>query len=198
MKVNISGRGRIPGVGTLAPVYGFDATKEMVARIINYKQFHVYEAATGTYITKSNIDTVFAPKVDTKKEFKVGIATDESLDTPYKSIGVLGATPVVDTLPNATPDMLTDAVPVPATKEILDSVTTTETTLPEITDDAVTEERVAEPVDEAVEVEDDTIDTDDSSEETVATEENKPNNNYYTSNKKNKKNRNKYNNNNAQ
>lgn len=65
MKVNISGRGRVPGIGTLAPVRGYDASKEFVLRLLNYKQFKVYDAASGGLITKTNVDKLFAPKVET-------------------------------------------------------------------------------------------------------------------------------------
>lgn len=65
MKVNISGRGRVPGIGTLAPVRGYDASKEFVLRLLNYKQFKVFDAASGGLITKTNVDKLFAPKVET-------------------------------------------------------------------------------------------------------------------------------------
>ena len=47
MKVNISGRGRVPGIGTLAPIRGYDASKELVLRLLNYKQFKVFDFLLG-------------------------------------------------------------------------------------------------------------------------------------------------------
>lgn len=84
MKVNISGRGRVPGIGTLAPVRGYDASKEFVLRLLNYKQFKVFDAASGGLITKTNVDKLFAPKVEapavdtTKKTAK----KEEVVETP--------------------------------------------------------------------------------------------------------------------
>lgn len=93
MKVNISGRGRVPGIGTLAPVRGYDASKEFVLRLLNYKQFKVYDAASGGLITKTNVDKLFAPKVETpavevaekpatKKAVKKEEVPAEVVDTP--------------------------------------------------------------------------------------------------------------------
>ena len=89
MKVNISGRGRVPGIGTLAPVRGYDASKEFVLRLLNYKQFKVFDAASGGLITKTNVDKLFAPKVETpvveavkKPATKKAAKKEEVVETP--------------------------------------------------------------------------------------------------------------------
>lgn len=70
MKVNISGKGIVPGLNRLAPVYNCDLSKSAVLRLLNFPKFHVYETATGTYISKSNVDAVFA-KTTTDTKLKV-------------------------------------------------------------------------------------------------------------------------------
>lgn len=84
MKVNISGKGVIPGVNSLAPKYGVDLDIVAIKRILNYRQFKVFSSETGLIITKQNIDQLFATKkVDiiptiTKKP------VDEIKETPKK------------------------------------------------------------------------------------------------------------------
>ena len=72
MKVNVNGRGVIPGVGVLAPQRGIDLTQQQVRRILNYRQFTVSVAETGKLITKTNIATVFDtdPIEKFKKEYE--------------------------------------------------------------------------------------------------------------------------------
>ena len=62
MKVNISGKGVIPGVNSLAPKYGVDLDIVAIKRILNYRQFKVFSSETGLIITKQNIDQLFATK----------------------------------------------------------------------------------------------------------------------------------------
>jgi len=59
MKVNISGRGIIPGMGVIPPVYGREMSEKQVARLLNFESFKVYETETGLIITKKNISSMF-------------------------------------------------------------------------------------------------------------------------------------------
>lgn len=54
MKVNISGKGVIPGVGSLAPVRGIDLSEREIRRILPFR-FNVYSATSGKRITPDNI-----------------------------------------------------------------------------------------------------------------------------------------------
>ena len=65
MKVNISGRGVIPGLNSLAPVRGVELSEVEVRRIINYRQFSVYDATTGKFISQDNVGDLFKPVVKT-------------------------------------------------------------------------------------------------------------------------------------
>lgn len=63
MKVNISGKGLIPGLKRLAPVRGVELSEVQVRRIINYRQFKVYDATTGKFISKDNVGDLFKPVI---------------------------------------------------------------------------------------------------------------------------------------
>lgn len=62
MKVNIAGKGVIPGLNRLAPVRGVDLSQSDVERLICYRQFKVYSAETGFLITSKNVNDMFKPK----------------------------------------------------------------------------------------------------------------------------------------
>lgn len=63
MKVNITGKGIIPGLGTLAPVYHHEMTEREVLRLLNFHNIYVYKSDTGALITRTNITDVFADEV---------------------------------------------------------------------------------------------------------------------------------------
>lgn len=197
MKVNISGRGRVPGIGTLAPVRGYDASKEFVLRLLNYKQFKVYDAASGGLITKTNVDKLFAPKVETP-----------TVDTSKKTVKKEEVVKVVETPKSehveVSPEVTTEEVAqsfIEDVEAVSDQLPTAEelkeeyhpnVTVTEVPDeigidlvqnlDAVIEADVKVPVEDEACV-----------DEEVSTDEEKP---AYYSKKKNKKNRNRNNNNN--
>lgn len=66
MKVNILGKGIIPGIGTLAPKYDVELSENEVKRLLNYSQFRLGDVATGLLITKANVDTFFKPSMVTE------------------------------------------------------------------------------------------------------------------------------------
>lgn len=63
MKVNISGMGVIPGLNMLSPVRGVELDERGVRRLLNYRQFKVYEAETGRLITPKSVDEFFKMKI---------------------------------------------------------------------------------------------------------------------------------------
>ena len=68
MKVNINGRGIIPGIGTIPPVYNREMSENEILRLLNFQQFKVYSAASGILITKNNIKEMMnVDKEDAKK-----------------------------------------------------------------------------------------------------------------------------------
>lgn len=58
MKVNIAGRGVIPGINALAPVRNVECDSSLLKRILNFHQFRVYQTSTGMLITKKNVDMI--------------------------------------------------------------------------------------------------------------------------------------------
>jgi hypothetical protein len=172
VKVNISGRGIIPGLNTIAPAYNKDLGKNQILRILGSNNLRVFKADDACLITKKNIDEIFR--------------TNATIKTPA---------PVKDTVVAPTPDPVVvgvdlaqndDVVVVStteATQEILDSVETS--TLPLTTEDVVTTELTSEgvDVDEVVEAaEDETVEL---TEETTSHQHN-------NKKKNKKKNRNNY------
>lgn len=73
MKINVTGRGRVPGLGGLAPLYDREADISLIKRILAYRVFYVYDASTGLQITSknvdeyANVDDIDAPPVVIKK-----------------------------------------------------------------------------------------------------------------------------------
>lgn len=198
MKVNISGRGRVPGIGTLAPVRGYDASKEFVLRLLNYKQFKVFDAASGGLITKTNVDKLFAPKVEetapvekpvvkkpakSKKAKKVEAPVEEKPAVVEENIPSESAQePVIEAV-NTEPVLV--GVDVAQTEDVVIEAPV----VADVTEEEVTESFVAD-----VEAVEDQLPetTEDTPAEEEETSEEKP---AYYSKKKNKKNRNRNNNN---
>ena len=58
MKVNITGKGIIPGVNTIPPAYNIEIEETQIRRLLNFNNIRVYEATSGCLITKKNIKTV--------------------------------------------------------------------------------------------------------------------------------------------
>lgn len=54
MKVNVYGRGVIPGVGLL-PVYNIEMNDQQILRTLNFRDVRVFNAATGIIITRQGL-----------------------------------------------------------------------------------------------------------------------------------------------
>lgn len=70
MKVNIAGRGVIPGLNKLAPVRGVELSQRDIERLVCFRQFKVYSAETGYLITSKNVNDIFKPKAVAPKVVK--------------------------------------------------------------------------------------------------------------------------------
>lgn len=183
MKVNITGKGVIPGINQLAPVYNQELEKTQVRRILNYPNLKVYGTDGIGLITKNNIDAAFSVKPKNERPLAATKAKikPEPVQAPKIDLDTIDAVPYPEVDPQSFP-LMTDGEIVP------DDVEDTAAPLPEITEDPVVEEATYEPAVEEVmeDVPDDTISAD-----TTAVEVVKP---YYNRNKK--KNKNRHNNNN--
>ena len=87
MKVNVLGKGLIPGLKAIAPVKNVEATQEQVAKIIKIRTLKVFVADdTLTQITPDNIDAIFNPGVALAEEaLKEEAAKKEEAKKPKKT-----------------------------------------------------------------------------------------------------------------
>lgn len=120
MKVNISGKGVIPIINTVAPVYNIEVSEDIIKKLIKNPKFRVYASDGFGQITAATFNPP-APVVEEK-------AVVEEASKPKKPTNK--ANKVVEA-PKLVEEEKVDVV---------------EETLPEITEEVVTEEKVAEPV----------------------------------------------------
>ena len=63
MKVNISGRGIIPIVRKVAPVYNVNIDKLTCYKLLGSNNLIIYRSSDGMRITRANLDTMFIEKM---------------------------------------------------------------------------------------------------------------------------------------
>lgn len=116
MLVNVTGRGVVPCVNSLAPVRNVDLSEAQIRRILAFS-FRVYDAASGLQINVKNIDS-FIAKGAQKEEAVVPAAFEEApvqkkraskkkeapkeepvVETPVVEEAVTEETPVVEEAP---------------------------------------------------------------------------------------------------
>lgn len=56
MKINVFGKGKVPGLNGLAPLYNKDADVDLIKRILAYRVFRVFDAETNLQITSKNVE----------------------------------------------------------------------------------------------------------------------------------------------
>ena len=153
MKVNITGKGIIPGVNTIPPAYNIELDETQIRRLLNFNNIRVYEATSGCLITKKNIKTVLtasASMVDTV--LNVNNDTDVKVeDKPVKSNKVVDveytsdvevSTDTTDDIEEKSDEHMEDIV-IESTDELVDEVdTVTETSVDAEEKDAYVETAV--------------------------------------------------------
>lgn len=164
MKVNIDGKGRIPGVDRVAPVYNIDLSRDQISRLLNFKNFRVFGVGTGL-ITRGNLDAAFeASLAETKKvaeEAKpvVEVKKEEPKKAPKAKKEEVKPAPVVEEPKVEEPILVSvdlaqkEDVAVEETVELSAPVVEEATVdadneseaLPEITEEIVTEEKEFRP-----------------------------------------------------
>lgn len=149
MKVNITGKGIIPGIGTLAPKYNVEMDKDAIKRILEFPHYHqlvITDVNTNLIVTSKNLDTFFNQKLVTE------LPKVKPVQAPKKKPVVVHETPIVETtpiveevLPEITePDMV---VEVTSTSEKIGNVCELEEYVtPEITIEPSAEEKKNETV----------------------------------------------------
>lgn len=179
MKVNVHGKGVIPGVKQLLPAYNIELDKETIYRILGSDKIAVFKADGCVRITRKNIDAMFTPqalKVVPKQLVESKPAPKPVVKKKAPKKEVVKEEVVEETF---TPDVVvteTDFTPAPEIDEI------------EVPTVDIPEEEVSHPTEEyvgTIDSSDETVEeaTEETTEEVV---EEKPRYNK----KKNKKNRN--------
>ena len=172
MKVNITGRGIIPGLGVIPPIYNKEMSIPAISRLLNFPNFSVFDAATGIRFTKKNIKNV---AMNAQSPY-TGVDVDPP-KTPNKQTKV---TPVVEKAPE--PPVIEEE-PVVEAEEVTVVSEPEETPVTEETTNVVPDKEVTEEV----------VDTTDEVEETETVDEEpsqqQTSNGYnnYNNRKKNKK-----------
>lgn len=161
MKVNISGRGMIPGVGKLAPVYNHELDEKAIRRLLNFPAFRLHDSISGKLLTKNNVGDIITSHVFVDDVAKKAVTVVEPvIEVPVEPIPTVVETPVV-------------AVEEPVVEDVV-----VETATEPINDDEEVVDAVVEETDETEETPDD----DTASESTT----DQPHPNYKKKNKKNR------------
>lgn len=169
MKVNILGKGLIPGVKRLAPVRGVDLSEKEILKLLTFRYFKLYDAETGVNITNANVSSFFKP-VEKHVEEKP-IVVEEKVEEKIEEKVV---EPVVEKI---------EVVEEPFTeKEIADEIQKeTAPTFLTVTEIPSVEEEIADVVDAETESESTDADTEDVKETTTENTVSRP---YYNKKKR--------------
>ena len=134
MKVNITGKGIIPGINTIPPAYNIELDETQIRRLLNFNNIRVYEATSGCLITKKNIKTVLTASssiVDTSlnvnndNDVKVEdkpVESNKVVDVEYTS-DVEVSTDTTDDIEEKSDEHMEDIV-IESTDELVDEVDT--------------------------------------------------------------------------
>ena len=135
MKVNITGKGIIPGVNTIPPAYNIELDETQIRRLLNFNNIRVYEATSGCLITKKNIKTVLtasASIVDTSlnvnndNDVKVEdkpVESNKVVDVEYTSDVEVSTNDTTDDIEEKSDEHMEDIV-IESTDELVDEVDT--------------------------------------------------------------------------
>lgn len=171
MKVNITGRGIIPGLGVIPPIYNKEMSIPAISRLLNFPNFSVFDATTGIRFTKKNIKNV---AMNTQSPY-TGVDVNPP-KTPNKQTRV---TPAVEKAPE--PPVIEEE-PVVESEEVTVVSEPEETHVVEETTEVTSNEDVVE---EAVDTTDEVEETETVDEEPSHQQSSNTYNNY--NRKKNKK-----------
>lgn len=120
MKVNVYGRGVIPGVGLL-PVYNIEMNDQQILRTLNFRDVRVFNAATGIIITRQGLlEKMAEPKKPVPVVAKpVMKETPVAQPEPVKVEPVIVETPVVEPVIEEAP--VVEEPTVDESTEVLDT-----------------------------------------------------------------------------
>jgi hypothetical protein len=158
MKINVTGRGRVPGINALAPVYNREADIPLIKRILAYRVFRVFDCESGLQITTKNLCEFAKVELEEKEaanRLNINVPNMEKVvikPIPKEDVPVIEAKPFI-------PPMVEPEVEVALDAEIVDyadeepSDVIEEVDVPENTDDISTtnEDEVVSETDTVVE-----------------------------------------------
>lgn len=161
MKINVFGKGKVPGLNGLAPLYNKDADTNLIKRILAYRVFRVFDATTNLQITSKNIDEYVKVELEEKEAAnkpKINIPKMENVVTKPAPVE-----PVVEQKPFIPPVVDEKA---PEIEEVVE----VEEIIPEpvVYDEPIVETTVEDIVEEPV------AETEDTVEEVVETTDESP------------------------
>lgn len=177
MKINIAGKGMIPGMGVLPPVYNVEKSESDIRRLLNFRNIRVYNSDNGLLINKKNVDSFF--KVSEDKTETV-VTTEENVIVETPEIVTQPIENVIETIEE--PEAINDDINTITDVQTIKTITSIENTSND--DDDITT------VDESDNKIDDIIVSNDE-EHSVESDDNNRDRNYGNNNTyRNKKNRN--------
>lgn len=139
MKINVTGRGKVPGINALAPVYNREADIPLIKRILAYRVFRVFDCESGLQITTKNLcefekveleekEVANKLKINAPKMEKVVIKPIPKENVPVVETKTVVPEPVVyDETPTTTEEETTMVEEVSHDEVIVDQSVTNET-----------------------------------------------------------------------
>ena len=152
MKVNILGKGRIPGVNKSAPAENVEASIRLVSQILKIKSFKVIASESGVEITRANLNDVFAGKVEAAP------VEIEQVETPVELNEVVEAPAIEEPVEEVVADVTEEEVE----QSFVEDVAAVEEQLPETEElEVPVEETDVESFDEGEDAVEETAETSD-------------------------------------
>lgn len=170
MKVNVTGKGFMKGVGIL-PARGIELSETEIRRLFNFNNVRVFDAATGMQITRATFENMKRP-VGKKPTLKIDVPKIPKAEEPVVVV--------------KKEEVPAEVVPEPPKFEA--------TVTPYITEPVAVEEAPTVTIEDTPVVEETTVENDTKTEEVVeetasTEEEKKEYKPYYKKNKKNRNNK---------
>ena len=173
MKVNILGKGLIPGVKRLAPVRGVDLSEKEILKLLTFRYFKLYDAETGVNITNANVSSFFKP-VEKHVEEKPIVVEEKAEEKIKEKVAEKVAEQVVEKIEVVEEPFVEEEIADEIQKETAPTFLTV-TEIPSV------EEEIADVVDAETESESTDADTEDVKETTTENTVSRP---YYNKKKR--------------
>lgn len=179
MKVNILGKGLIPGVKRLAPVRGVDLSEKEILKLLTFRYFKLYDAETGVNITNANVSSFFKP-VEKHVEEKPIVVEEKAEEKIKEKVAEKVAEQVVEKIEVVEEPFVEEEIADEIQKEAVPTFLTV-TEIPSVEEESKVEEEIADVIDAETESESTDADTEDVKETTTENTVSRP---YYNKKKR--------------